>query len=84
MDIAQAQSDVRRIYREGALGPLVSSVIWFAAVPVASAGGGPRPAIDADPTAHLTRYRFPPLRPPAACGWAQGVRVPGKPSGVGS
>ena len=31
MEILQAQADVRRIYRAGFLGPLVSAVIWAAA-----------------------------------------------------
>ena len=31
MEVSQAQADVRRVYRAGFLGPLVSSVIWAAA-----------------------------------------------------
>lgn len=31
MDVRQAQADVRRIYRGGFSGPLVSAFIWFAA-----------------------------------------------------
>ncbi|TFD12223.1 hypothetical protein E3T35_07705 [Cryobacterium sp. TMT1-2-2] len=31
MEISQAQADVRRIYRAGFPGPLVSAVIWAAA-----------------------------------------------------
>ena len=31
MEVSQAQADVRRIYRAGFLGPLVSAVIWAGA-----------------------------------------------------
>ncbi|TFD50788.1 hypothetical protein E3T55_08290 [Cryobacterium frigoriphilum] len=31
MDVSQAQADVRRIYRSGFTGPLVSAVVWAAA-----------------------------------------------------
>ena len=34
MDVGQAQADVRRVYRGGFSGPLVSAVIWFAAAAV--------------------------------------------------
>lgn len=34
MEISQAQADVRRVYKGGATGPLVSSIIWFAAAAV--------------------------------------------------
>jgi len=34
MQVTQAQSDVRRVYRGGFAGPLVSALIWFAAAAV--------------------------------------------------
>src|SRR5690625_7700518 len=34
MQVKQAQADVRRIYRGGFAGPLVSALIWFAAAAV--------------------------------------------------
>jgi hypothetical protein len=34
MDVAQAQADVRRVYRGGFSGPLVSSLIWFTSAAV--------------------------------------------------
>ncbi|SKB00575.1 hypothetical protein SAMN06295879_3043 [Agreia bicolorata] len=41
MELAQAQADVRRIYRGGFSGSLVSSVIWFAASAVFQWGSQP-------------------------------------------
>ena len=38
MQIEQAQADVRRIYRGGFSGPLVSSLVWFAAAAVSQSG----------------------------------------------
>ena len=38
MEISTAQADVRRVYRGGATGPLVSGLIWFAAAAVAQWG----------------------------------------------
>lgn len=34
MEVEQAQAEVRRIYRGGFTGPLVSSIVWFAAAAV--------------------------------------------------
>ncbi|MGB7982089.1 MAG: hypothetical protein WCF36_15010 [Candidatus Nanopelagicales bacterium] len=34
MDVEQAQADVRGVYRGGFSGPLISSLIWFAAAAV--------------------------------------------------
>ena len=38
MEISQAQADVRRVYRGGATGPLVSGLIWLAAAAMAQWG----------------------------------------------
>lgn len=38
MDVRQAQADVRRVYRGGFSGPLVSAIVWFAASAVYQVG----------------------------------------------
>lgn len=41
MEVTQAQADVRRVYRGGFSGPLVSSLIWFTAAAVFQWGSPP-------------------------------------------
>jgi hypothetical protein len=41
MEVSQAQADVRRVHRGGFAGPLISSLVWFAASAVSVSGSPP-------------------------------------------